>query len=78
MGSVNAHTLRNISCFLPSSLQKAEYKTMFHGNTHLTPSTYFWWFPVKNITYARMVHQIERWYKGKIKIEYGYAGSAEM
>ena len=54
------------------------YKTMFHGETNLTPGTYFWWFPVKNVSYARMVHEIERWYKGKIKIEYGMAGTAEI
>lgn len=71
MVGVRIKVLKEVT--LPST-----YKTMFHGHTHLKPSTYFWWFPVKNVTYARMVHEIERWYKGKIKIEYGYAGSAEV
>lgn len=54
------------------------YKTMFHGQTDLKPSTYVWWYPVKNTTYARLVHEVERWYKGSIKIQYGIAGSMEI
>lgn len=54
------------------------YKTMFHGKTNLKPGTFMWWYPVKNITYARLVHEIERWYKGKIKIMYGVAGTMEI
>jgi len=56
----------------------AKYKTMFHGQTTLYKGTYTWWYPVKNITYARMVHEIERWYKGKIRIQYGIAGTMEI
>lgn len=54
------------------------YKTMFHGQTDLKPGTFIWWYPVKNITYARLVHEIERWYKGIIKITYGIAGTMEI
>ena len=54
------------------------YKVMFHGHTELKPSTYIWWYPVKNITYARLVHEVERWYKDKIKITYGIAGTMEV
>lgn len=56
----------------------SRYKTMFHGQTNLKPGTFVWWYPVKNITYARLVHEIERWYKGKIKIQYGIAGTMEI
>lgn len=56
----------------------SKYKTMFHGQTNLKPSTYVWWYPVKNIEYARMVHEVERWYKGEIKIQYGIAGTMEI
>lgn len=69
--SVRIKVLREVT--LPST-----YKTMFHGDTHLKPGTYFWWYPVKNITYARMVHEVERWYKEKIKLEYGYGGVTEV
>ena len=60
------------------SLHLLRYKTMFHGQTNLKPSTYVWWWPVKNIEYARLVHEIERWYKGKIKIQYGVMGTMEV
>lgn len=56
----------------------SRYKTMFHGDTNLKKGTYVWWYPVKNITYARLVHEIERWYKGKIRIQYGVAGTMEV
>ena len=56
----------------------SRYKTMFHGQTNLKPSTYVWWWPVKNVEYARLVHEIERWYKGKIKIQYGVMGTMEV
>lgn len=55
-----------------------KYKGMFHGQTNLKKGTYMYWFPVKNISYARMVHEVERWYKGKITIKYGLAGTVEM
>ena len=35
-------------------------------------------YPIKNVEYARLIHEVERWYKGKIKIIYGIAGSAEV
>ena len=54
------------------------YKTMFHGKTELDPGTFVWWYPVKNVTYARLVHEIERWYGSDIKIQYGVAGSMEV
>jgi hypothetical protein len=54
------------------------YKTMFHGHTDLKPSFYIWWYPIKNVEYARLIHEVERWYKGKIRIIYGIAGSAEV
>lgn len=54
------------------------YKTMFHGQTDLKPSTYVWWYPVKNTEYARLVNEVERWYKGKIRIQYGVMGTMEI
>lgn len=56
----------------------AKYKGMFHGQTELQRGTYMYWYPCKNVTYSRMVHEIERWYKGKIQIKYGVAGTAEI
>lgn len=56
----------------------SRYKGMFHGQTNLTRGTYMYWYPVKNTTYARMVHEVERWYKGKITIKYGIAGTMEL
>ena len=67
-----------ISVLKPNVTVPSTYKTMFHGQTKLHKGTYVWWFPVKNVTYARMVHEIERWYKGKIKIQYGVAGTMEI
>lgn len=55
-----------------------KYKTMFHGNTNLKPSTYVWWYPVKNNIYAKLVYEIQRWYKREIKIMYGIAGTMEI
>lgn len=54
------------------------YKCMFHGQTNLSRGTYMYWFPVKNTTYARLVHEVERWYKRYITIKYGIAGTAEI
>ena len=54
------------------------YKVMFHGKTELKPGTFIWWYPVKNTTYARLVHEVERWYKKQIKIQYGIAGTMEV
>ena len=54
------------------------YKSMFHGQTHLDRGTYMYWYPVKNTTYSRMVHQVERWYKDSIQIKYGVAGTMEV
>jgi hypothetical protein len=51
---------------------------MFHGQTHITRGTYMYWYPVRNTTYARMVHEVERWYKDKITIKYGLAGTTEV
>lgn len=56
----------------------AKYKGMFHGQTKLTRGTYMYWYPCKNVTYSRMVNEIERWYKDKIQIRYGVAGTAEI
>lgn len=56
----------------------ARYKTMFHGQTKLKPGFYIWWYPIKNVTYARLINEVDRWYKGKIKIIYGIAGSIEV
>ena len=56
----------------------ARYKCMFHGQTNLYKGTYMYWFPVKNTTYARMVHEVERWYKDLITIKYGVAGTSEI
>lgn len=60
-------------CTVPS-----KYKGMFHGQTNLTRGTYMYWFPVKNTTYARMVHEVERWYSKNIQIKYGVAGTIEV
>lgn len=60
-------------CTLP-----ARYKGMFHGQTNLSKGTYMYWYPVRNTTYARMVHEVERWYKDKITIKYGLAGTMEI
>ena len=54
------------------------YKSMFHGETNLTRGTYMYWYPCKNTTYSRMVHQVERWYKDSIQIKYGVAGTMEI
>lgn len=56
----------------------AKYKGMFHGQTKLSRGTYMYWYPCNNVTYSRMVHEVERWYKDKIQIQYGVAGTAEM
>ncbi|MBR4396940.1 MAG: hypothetical protein IKS93_03705 [Methanobrevibacter sp.] len=61
------------NCTLP-----ARYKGMFHGQTNIKRGTYMYWFPVKNVSYARMVHEVERWYKRYITIKYGVAGTMEM
>ncbi|MBR6401837.1 MAG: hypothetical protein IKS48_00470 [Eubacterium sp.] len=61
------------NCTVPS-----KYKRMFHGQTNLKKGTYMYWFPVKNVSYARMVHEVERWYKRNITIRYGVAGTMEM
>ena len=60
-------------CTIPS-----KYKCMFHGHTNLQKGTYMYWFPVKNTTYARIVHEVERWYKNNIEIKYGVAGTIEV
>ena len=60
-------------CTLPE-----RYKGMFHGQIHITRGTYMYWYPVRNTTYARMVHEVERWYKDKITIKYGLAGTTEV
>jgi hypothetical protein len=60
-------------CNIPS-----RYKGMFHGHTNLERGTYMYWFPVKNTSYARMVHEVERWYKDTITIKCGVAGTMEI
>ncbi len=60
-------------CTVPS-----KYKCIFHGQTNLSRGTYMYWFPVKNTTYARLIHEIERWYSKDITIKYGVAGTMEI
>ena len=60
-------------CTVPS-----KYKCMFHGQTNLTRGTYIYWYPCKNTTYSRLVHEVERWYKKDIQIRYGVAGTMEI
>ena len=52
-----------------------KYKTIFHGHTNLKPSSYVWWYPVKNIEYARLVNELQRYYPKQIKVNYGVAGT---
>ena len=52
------------------------YKGMFHGKTEVEPGSYVYWYPAKNTTYARLIHELERWYN--VKTEYGVLGTMEI
>lgn len=45
------------------------YAGIFHGKTILEKGTYHYYYPVGNISYSRLVHELNRWYG--IKVEYG-------
>lgn len=68
---VRITVLRNVTV-------RERFKCMFHGKTELHKGTFTYWYPVKDTTYARLVHQLERWYKGKIRVQYGIAGTVEL
>ena len=55
-----------------------KYKTIFHGQTKLTPGNYVWWHPIKYTPYAVLINQLSIRYKGIIKVNYGLAGTAEV
>lgn len=56
----------------------SKYKTIFHGQTNLKPGNFVWWYPIKNIECSRLINEVSRWYKGKIKVNYGLAGTVEV
>lgn len=57
---------------------RSRYKTIFHGQTNLKSGNFVWWYPIKNIEYSRLINEVSRWYKGKIKVNFGLAGTVEV
>lgn len=53
-----------------------DYKCIFKGKTEIEPGSYVYWYPAKNTSCARMIHELERWYD--FKTEYGVLGSMEI
>lgn len=56
----------------------SRYARMFHGKTHLTPGTYFYNFPVTNISYGRMVNKFKKSYGRNVKFTFAYGGLKDM
>lgn len=66
-----------IQVFKPVTVHP-KYKTIFHGQTKLMPGNFVWWHPIKNTKYAVLVNELQRKYKGIIKVNFGLAGVVEV